>query len=155
MTIQRTVSRAPQRTELVDVNDDNWTPARVLLAEDDLQLRLLLRDMLRKKGYVVEEASSGFEMLEQLGMDGLRHKTFDLIVTCNQMRGATGLEVIDELRKCLDPHCWCTPVILITGFGDSQVYAEAIRLGAVVLDKPLDLDVFLQHAAALVSPTPS
>jgi FixJ family two-component response regulator len=48
-----------------------------------------------------------------------------------------GLDLIQEL---LDLE-WCPPCILITGFGDERLHAEARRLGAVaVFDKPFDLD---------------
>ncbi|MEI8257048.1 MAG: response regulator, partial [Deltaproteobacteria bacterium] len=130
-------------------------PVRVLLAEDDVHLRTLLRDLLRREGYLVDEASSGYDLLEQLGNAAHRRQALDLIVTDNRMRGATGLEVIEGLRESHRPGRSSTPVILITAFGDAHVHDEAARLGAVVLDKPLDLDVFLQRVAVLAGPPTS
>ena len=49
---------------------------------------------------------------------------------------ANGLQVVAALRSA---NCW-TPVILMTAFGDESMRTEAQRLGAVLFDKPFDLD---------------
>jgi len=116
-------------------------PARVLLAEDDTELRTLLAEVLRDDGYEVSEAASGTELLAALGdgedADRERHEV-DLIISDVRMPGQSGLDVLCRLAwKQLE-----VPVILITAFGEDWVHDLAERLGAVaVFDKPVDLDV--------------
>ncbi|WP_437276663.1 response regulator [Sorangium sp. So ce375] len=114
-------------------------PVRVLLAEDDRELRLLLATSLRRDGYEVLEARDAKHLLELMGEalasgDGA---PIDVVVSDIRMPGTSGLELLAGLRR----DDWATPVVLITAFGDPETHAEAYRLGAdAVLDKPLDLD---------------
>ena len=125
-------------------------PARILLAEDDRDLRLLLATELRKQGHVVDEAASGHDLLELLANLALRNETFDLIVTDIRMPGLTGLSIVEGLRHGITDGTASTPVILITAFGDEETHAEAKRLGAVIFDKPFDIGEFRDCVARLV-----
>ena len=127
-------------------------PARVLLAEDDRELRSLLAAKLRKEGCVVQEAETGLELLEHLGDLNLRDEMFDLIVTDIRMPGLTGLAVIEGLRNGDMPGSWGIPVIMMTAFGDEDTHLEAKRLGAVIFDKPFDLDDFRSCALNMAGP---
>jgi DNA-binding response OmpR family regulator len=115
-------------------------PLRILLAEDDTDMRHLLASGLRREGWEVIEASTGIELLEYIANQLLRPRQevpVDIIVSDIRMPGATGLEVLEGLRRA----DWATPVILITAFGDESVHAEARRLGALtVLDKPFSIE---------------
>ena len=115
-------------------------PARVLVAEDDRELRWLIARALRKCGFTVVEAEDGSALLERAGeslagsesLDG-----FDLIVSDIRMPGFSGLDVLAGLT-----HAGVrVPVLLITAFGDDATHEQARRLGAVaVVDKPFDTD---------------
>ncbi len=109
---------------------------RVLLADDDPDLRGLLSLTLRRAGYDVVEAADGVELLDRSEATIAKRDYFGVIVADVNMPGLTGLDVLAALR-CTS---WTTPVILITAFGDPATKAEADDLGATVLDKPLDLD---------------
>lgn len=113
-------------------------PARVLVAEDDDDMRQLVVRALRDEGFYVEEVRSGWELLEYVGsciLDGHGETPLDLIVSDVRMHGVTGLDVLAGLRET----DWATPVILLTAFGDAELHAEAHRLGALaVFDKPFD-----------------
>jgi len=114
-------------------------PARVLVAEDDAELRTLIVMALRDEGYQVTEAVDGNELLDGIAdsiLDDGRVGAFDLIVSDIQMPGFTALDILAGLRRTLSH----TPVILITAFGDPLVRHKAERLGAVcVFDKPFDI----------------
>ena len=117
---------------------------RVLLAEDDREFRRLIAKTLRNDGYEVVEADDGVALLEQyasaLLADGDLNDVFDLIVTDVRMPGWTGLTILDGLRSA-----GCnTPAIVMTAFGSDALRAGASRLGAVVIDKPFDLDELRQ-----------
>jgi len=127
-------------------------PVRVLVAEDQREMRVLMCEVLRREGYEVVEAASGTELVERLvqGMvadDDARAP--DLIVTDVRMPGCSGLEVLARLRR----NDWSTPVILITAFGDLATHEEAQRLNAAyVLDKPFELDDLVLAALSLAHP---
>ena len=113
----------------------------VVLAEDDDELRHLVARRLRGHGCEVVEARTGLELAELILEHAADHRTrgtIELIISDIRMPGLTGLEIVELLRR-ID---WALPVILMTGFGDSEAHVEATRLGAAVFDKPLDLDVF-------------
>jgi DNA-binding NtrC family response regulator len=114
--------------------------ARVLLAEDDDELRWLLTDVLKAEGHEVVAVSDGSALLAHLGSSllvGRRGAPPDIIITDIRMPGASGLQVLEKVRaKSGD-----LPVVLITAFGDSDTKKQAESLGATaLLDKPLDID---------------
>jgi two-component system, response regulator, stage 0 sporulation protein F len=113
---------------------------RVLLAEDDDDLRDLVATALRRDGYDVITAHDGTELLDQLASVRLaaeQSAPIDLIISDVKMPGWTGLQVLEGIRAT----DWATPVILITGFGDHHIRREADRLGvAAFFDKPFDID---------------
>ncbi len=110
--------------------------SRVLVADDDVDMRRLLGMTLRRAGYDVVEAHDGVDLLDQIESTIERRDFFSVIVADINMPGLTGLDVLAALR-CTT---WATPVILITAYGDPATRAEAKDLGAVLLEKPLDLD---------------
>lgn len=112
--------------------------ARILLAEDDRELRTMIARHLRRHRFEVVEARDGSSALTRLGDAICRcgSSYFDLLVSDIRMPGHTGLDLLSELRRC----DWTMPVVLISAFGSPENHAEARRLGAVMLDKPIDLD---------------
>jgi DNA-binding response OmpR family regulator len=127
-------------------------PARILLAEDDPDLRALLASELRKDGYIVEEARTGYDLLELLGTLTLRNEVCDLLITDIRMPGLTGLSIAEALRHGVTRGTSGTPIILITAFGDDAIHAEAKRLGAAIFDKPFDLDDLRSCIRTMVNP---
>jgi DNA-binding response OmpR family regulator len=114
---------------------------RIVVAEDDPDMRTLIAGGLRRDGFEVVEAGNGWELLQCLASRYLHagepDQAIDLVISDVRMPGKTGLDVLAGLRWAE----WPVPVILITGFGDLQTHAEARRLGAIaVFDKPFDLD---------------
>jgi CheY-like chemotaxis protein len=130
----------------------------VLLADDDPEVRTLLAGALRQHGYRITEASSGTDLLEALWRRAACKSGFDLIISDVRMPGFTGLEVLKTLRMRGDPRDEYrpqlreTPIILITAFGDAAVHHDAARLGAVVFDKPFEIDDLSAYALRIVAP---
>jgi DNA-binding response OmpR family regulator len=126
-------------------------PTRVLLAEDDDEMRDILAEALRARGYHVIEASNGPELRDWLrraqAEQGFEPPP-DLIISDVRMPGISGLEVLSWLRQ----RDWSTPVILITAFGDLDAHQEAERLGATMFDKPLAVDSLVFAALVLAEP---
>ena len=125
-------------------------PARLLLAEDDVELRSLIATSLREDGFEVVEVADGNALVDRLAdamaadgsLDG-----FDLVVSDIRMPGFSALEVMTGMRRML----FRTPVVLITAFGDAKTHERARRLGAArVFDKPFDVDELCAAVTELV-----
>jgi CheY-like chemotaxis protein len=140
------------------ISDDPLLPVakargqRVLLAEDDKELRELIALSLRNDGFEVIEVGDGLALLDRVGnslLDMLELEAIDLIVSDVRMPGWSGLEVLAGLNSA---GCH-TPVVLITAFGDPEVHAAGKRLGAAaVLNKPFSLNELASLAARLLDP---
>jgi DNA-binding response OmpR family regulator len=118
------------------------TPAarsrRVLVADDDAEMRRLVAESLRKDGHEVVEESDGGRLLVRIAAIYSFDRTidpFDLIVTDIRMPICSGLDIVKGLR---DAH-WKTPVILMTAFGDDETRRRASDLDALLFDKPFQM----------------
>jgi DNA-binding response OmpR family regulator len=116
-----------------------FPPPRILIADDDGEMRSLLCAALTRDGYEVQAARDGSELLERLadsygtGAEG----PFDLVLSDVRMPGWSGVQVLAGLQGPEAP-----PVILMTAFGDESIHRIARKLGAAAtLDKPFDLDL--------------
>jgi len=126
-------------------------PTRVLVADDDEEMRALLAQTLRDDGYEVREAADGFDALLAAGLGrGEEIGGVDLIVTDLRMPGLTGAELLAGLRAL----SWDVPVVLISAFLDEETARLALRHTAVqVLSKPFSL-VALRAAVHRAAPRP-
>jgi two-component system, response regulator, stage 0 sporulation protein F len=114
------------------------TTQRILVAEDDPDMRALVASALRQGGYDVVEAGNGMEAIAHIAPTvWTKRDGFKAIVSDVCMPDLTGLDLLAALR-CTR---FDTPVILMTAFGDEEVRAEARSLGATaMLDKPFNVD---------------
>ncbi len=104
---------------------------RVLVIDDDPDMRGLLQDVLVREGYDVTQAQGGAEALLKL-----RTESFAAIIIDKNMPGLSGLDVLPGIRKMYPE----TPVILITAFGDAATYLEAMDKGAFeYINKPFKI----------------
>jgi CheY-like chemotaxis protein len=110
---------------------------RILVVEDDLDMRRLVSLMLEKDGYQVIQASNGVGLLAGMELSTWSDPGdyFDVVVSDIQMPDLTALDVLQEVKE----HRARVPVVLMTAYGGAQVRAKARALGvAAFLDKPLD-----------------
>jgi PAS domain S-box-containing protein len=115
---------------------------RILVIEDDVDVRTFLVDCLKMLGYTVTEAAQG-----RLGLDRLNNDNPDLLMVDFAMPGMNGLEVISEVKRT-HPRL---PVILATGYADVDVSKERVD-GYAVLRKPFQIgDLARTVKAALMS----
>lgn len=124
---------------------------RILVAEDDKEMRSLLALKLRSSGYEVLEAYSGWNLLELLSShllpDGDKFEDVDLIISDIRMPGVSGLEVLEGMQKARG----FPPMILITAFGDDRTHEDAARFGAAAMfDKPFPMDDLLAKVKDLL-----
>jgi CheY-like chemotaxis protein len=108
------------------------TAARILLAEDDDDLRTVIKGVLESEGLEVHEASSGFDLLDTV----TRHERFDLIVSDVRMQWMSGLQIAISLRNA----GFDTPLIIMSAFGTPELRGHVANLGnAIFLDKPFEV----------------
>jgi CheY-like chemotaxis protein len=113
---------------------------RVIVAEDEPDVRQLVAVALRGLGYEIIEARTGAELLDELGdgllLDDLATRP-DIIISDIRMPGLTGMEILAGLRQAE----WSTPIVLMTAYADLETRELARRLGAdAFFEKPFDID---------------
>jgi CheY-like chemotaxis protein len=110
---------------------------RVLVAEDDNELRALVASAVRADGHEVVEARDGRELAAHMGPGPHGAQAYDLVITDVLMPGANGISVLSHLASDPEP----PHIVVITAFGEPEVHAWARSIGAVaVFDKPFNLD---------------
>lgn len=97
-------------------------PKKIVLAEDNSTLSLLLKFRLEKEGYELLIAVDGKEATELIET----HNP-DLILTDVMMPFVSGLEVISHLRNKLEKD---TPIIVFSSAGQEEMILKAFSLGA-------------------------
>lgn len=124
------IARAgPSDTTKLESNASAGSVLRALVADDDPYMLDLVAAFLRAEGFVVEEATSGTQLLDIL-IDGPQP---NLVVTDVQMPGMSGLAVL-SLAKQRHPR---VPVILMSAFATDGLRERALANGAAaVLAKP-------------------
>jgi DNA-binding response OmpR family regulator len=121
-------------------------PARILIVDDEPNVRLVFRTSLERSGYSLTEAEDG-----ERALMWLENASFDLVLLDLQMPGPSGMEVLEGLREAGHD----VPVVIITAHGTVPDAVAAMKLGAIdFLAKPLSpealrtvvADVLARHA---------
>jgi signal transduction histidine kinase len=107
--------------------------ARLLVVDDEENLRITTAAILEREGYTVDTASSGNEAIALLG-----NADYDLVLTDLHMEGGEGLTVLNEIRR----NAPLTIAIVLTGFASVESAIAALQEGAYdYLVKPCDIEV--------------
>ncbi|MDI9411928.1 MAG: response regulator, partial [Bacteroidia bacterium] len=122
-------------TPLGDPNLDR--PRSILLVDDEPLNRDMLSRRLGKAGFEVATASDGTDALTQI-----QAKRPDLVLLDLLMPGMSGLDVLREIRRTVDPTE--LPVVVATALHETSFLVEAMGAGANdFVTKPLDFPVVL------------
>jgi DNA-binding response OmpR family regulator len=109
--------------------------ATILYAEDDDDLRSLVRNQLTAEGFVVQTANNGEEAIGLLALG-----TFDLVLLDIRMPRVDGLQVLMHMKE----HKIRSRVVMLTAVDDLAVALKAVRLGANdYVTKPYSLETLL------------
>jgi DNA-binding response OmpR family regulator len=122
---------------------------RILLLDDELEMRSTLRDRLILEGYDVQTAPDG-----RLGLKLYHERPVDLVITDVLMPEMDGLEVIRALCGTPSPPL----IIAMSGGGsrDLDFLVEATEFGATrTLSKPFRLEEFVALVNGLLSSIPN
>ncbi|MBN2355336.1 SpoIIE family protein phosphatase [candidate division KSB1 bacterium] len=106
--------------------------ARILVVEDENNLRRLFVQYLARQKYAVDEAESGENALKKIASHD-----YDLVVTDLQMAAISGLEVLQAVKQ----KDRLAQVLIVTGYGSVTTAVKAMQQGAYdYLTKPMHLD---------------
>ena len=116
-------------------------PVRILLLEDDTQLRTALGQVLELEGYEVVTAADGAEAVEKA-----RDFPFELLIFDVKLPGPDGLEVLAKFKQA-NPDL---PSIVMTGYATEADTLRALRLGVgEYLEKPFNSGVLINAVRRL------
>ena len=108
---------------------------RILVVDDEEQMRGLLVKVLERKGYQVSVCGNGADAL-----DFLEREPADLVVTDVRMPGLSGMEALRAIKE-LNPEI---VVIIMTAFGSIDQAVQAVKEGAYdYINKPFKIDEML------------
>jgi len=104
----------------------------ILITDDDLAHRVMLKKLLSGWGYNVSEADDGSVAVEEV-----RKRSFDLILMDIRMTNVSGIEALEQIKR-INPSI---PVIIMTAYASVETAVSTLKKGAYdYLTKPLDFD---------------
>ncbi|PYI82293.1 MAG: hypothetical protein DME26_18205 [Verrucomicrobia bacterium] len=105
----------------------------IMIVDDEAEIRGLLKIILERNNYQILEAGSGAAVKE--AMDGLAP---DVILLDFKLPDADGLTLLPQIKKKWPD----TEVIMVTGYGSTDLAVQATKLGAYhFLNKPFDTNI--------------
>ena len=111
------------------------SPKRLLVIDDEENMRHMLSSMLQKSGYRVHTASSGEEAMEMVDQT-----IYDFILCDLKMPHMSGMEFFETARDKL----WASTVIMMSAYGSIDTAVEAMKKGAYdFISKPFKFDEVL------------
>jgi DNA-binding response OmpR family regulator len=126
------------------MNDTESTPTRILVADDDPDIRDIVSFRLERAGYETVAASDGDEALRLA-----RDAALDLCILDVMMPKVNGFEVLRELRN--DSSTRGVPVLMLTASVQDKDVARGFEIGADdYLKKPFNTAELLARVAALL-----
>src|SRR5579862_1663722 len=116
---------------------------RVLVVDDELDIREGLDTLLTMEGYAVELAQNGTE-----GLRKTESRAYDLVLLDLMMPDRSGMEVLRDIRE-RDRE---TPIFMITAYGSVEAAVDALKLGANdYFSKPWDNEKLLIEIDRMIS----
>ena len=104
----------------------------ILIVDDQMGIRILLNEVLKKEGYDTYQAANGIQALELAN-----NEKIDLVLLDMKIPGMDGIEILKRLRA-FDSEI---KVIIMTAYGELDMIQEAKDLGALThFAKPFDID---------------
>jgi DNA-binding NtrC family response regulator len=109
---------------------------KILIIDDEIGICLIMSKFLTKNGYETTIAESGATAFEQM-----QKKKFDLVLSDFRLEDTDGREILRKI-KIEYP---ATYVIIVSGFGDPNLAAELIKMGAYdFINKPIYPNIILE-----------
>lgn len=116
-------------------NENKFPSKRLLIVDDEENMRHMLSSLLNKSGYRVDTASDGADALEMVDQT-----LYDFILCDLKMPNVNGMEFFETARDKL----WATTVIMMSAYGSIDTAVEAMKKGAYdFISKPFKPDEVL------------
>lgn len=131
----------------VEVTDIN-----ILIVEDNVHFRTLIRSILQALGFSkLEEAQDGLEALELLGDTTVSRP--DLVILDWKMEGMDGVECVRQIRALSCDNSQ-VPIIMVTGYTETSLQKEAREAGVNdFLGKPISPQSLLGRIVSVIEGT--
>ncbi len=114
----------------------------ILVVDDEEIIRDSLSFVLKKEGYVVQQAENG-----RVALDAIKEGSFDLVITDLEMPEMKGIPLLEHITS-ISPE---TLVVIITAYGSIETAVAALRKGAVdYILKPVEFDEMLVKVKRLL-----
>lgn len=116
--------------------------SKILIVDDQMGIRLLLKEILKNEGYEIEEATTGKEAIDQISVN-----SFDLMILDYKLPIMDGTEVLEKLEKDNVE----IPAIVMSGLVEN-IASEAMKSKLVksVIAKPFNINEFVEKVHAIV-----
>jgi response regulator RpfG family c-di-GMP phosphodiesterase/serine/threonine protein kinase len=111
------------RSALADRVDRLPSPHRILIVDDEKDIRTFCRLLVEADGIECDEAANGV-----LAMEAARSKRYDLILLDVDLQGMKGTEVLRQLRE--NPPCPHLKILMVSGYATADEMAEMMLAGA-------------------------
>jgi len=98
-------------------------PNRILVVEDEHDLRALYTEILQNAGYSVDGAPDG-----EIGMEKTKNTPWNLMLLDIMLPGKDGLRMLKEMKE--NPSLKKGPVVVTTNLNSEHIIQEAFNLGA-------------------------
>ncbi len=132
----------PER-EVLDQPTDIGIQGRILVVDDEEDIRESLETLLTMEGYSVDLAANGTE-----GLHKVESREYDLVLLDLMMPDRSGMEVLRDIRE-RDREL---PVFMVTAFGSIDVAVEALKCGADdFIQKPWKNEQLLVEIAQVIA----
>lgn len=116
----------------------------ILVLDDEPSYAEMLRDLLAEHGFAAEISTDPKEALERL-----HEQSYGLIVSDFKMPDVDGAQFLTEARRIIPQ----LPVIMVSGLMTTPDLLKVANIGVtLVLEKPFDVEVFLEHVKRFVKP---
>jgi DNA-binding response OmpR family regulator len=126
----------------MNATDTQEKPRKVLVAEGEQGLRMVVESELSRAGYDVESVTSGLDAIARLSKD-----KFDLALLDVALPGKSSIEVLQFIRD----RQMRTRVILLTGMDTLPTAIKAVKLGAAdYIPKPFDAEYLLNNVKTVL-----
>lgn len=110
--------------------------------DDQIGIRLLLKEVLKNEGYEIEEATTGKEAIEQINSKG-----FDLLILDYKLPIMDGTEVLKKLEKDNVE----IPAIVMSGLIENIASeAKKFKLVKSIIAKPFNINEFVEKVRAII-----
>lgn len=114
---------------------------RLLIVDDEENMRELLKDFFEDEGFKVQVAPDGMQALDKM------NKSVNIVISDNRMPVMEGMELLDKIKEEYPE----TQVIIITAYSTPKLAVEAYKRGAAAyITKPFNPDELLKKVKEIL-----